>query len=207
MSVLTLTTLRCPDIVPVDRRRVTGGEFVIGRGEDCDWRLPDPDKKLSKHHCVLEYSLGGWQVRDVSTNGTFLNDGPERIARDTSRPIVDGDRLRLGPYEIEARIAADRTDPQPYRSDPFAPDLPLPAEGSPAVAQRVPADLLPPLAGVDPLFPRAPAGPLGPFDSRMTSIRPRISTPPRTGRHPARSSSHRRRSSIPWRRTLSTMSS
>ena len=70
---LTLTMLRCPDAVPPQTRTVAGGEFSIGRGPENDWVLPDPERGLSKCHCVFAYRSGGWQVADLSTNGSFLN--------------------------------------------------------------------------------------------------------------------------------------
>ncbi|MBR0683502.1 FHA domain-containing protein, partial [Roseomonas eburnea] len=101
---LTLTVLRCPDSVVPEQRRVPGGDYVIGRGADASWVLPDPDRLLSKHHCVLEFRGGGWQVRDLSTNGTFVNHADTPVGRDQVKMLEDGDRLRLGAYEIEVRV-------------------------------------------------------------------------------------------------------
>ena len=76
---LTLTMLRCPDAVAPETRVLTGGEFSIGRGSENDWVLPDPERFLSKRHCMLAYRAGSWQVADLSTNGTFLNGEAESI--------------------------------------------------------------------------------------------------------------------------------
>lgn len=103
---LILSVLRCPDAVPPETRTVTGGEFSIGRGPDNQWTLADPDKYLSKRHCVLAFRSGGWQLADVSTNGTFLNRDSEPVGA-SPRDLRDGDRLRLGNYEIEVRISQD----------------------------------------------------------------------------------------------------
>ncbi|OJY64096.1 MAG: hypothetical protein BGP12_16335 [Rhodospirillales bacterium 70-18] len=104
---LTLSVLRCPDAVPPETRTVTGGEFSIGRGPDNQWTLADPDKFLSKRHCVLAFRSGGWQLADVSTNGTFLNRDTDPVGAGAPRDLRDGDRLRLGNYEIEIRIAEE----------------------------------------------------------------------------------------------------
>jgi type VI secretion system protein ImpI/type VI secretion system protein len=118
---VTLNVLRCPDAVPPETRRVTGGEFSIGRGPDNDWVLPDPDRHLSKRHCMLAFRSGGWQVADLSSNGTFLNRGSQPIGQGQVQELRDGDRLRLGAYEIELRIeAADGVGRSPPRDDPFA---------------------------------------------------------------------------------------
>ena len=97
---LTLTVLHCPDSAQPQMRAVAGGKFSIGRGPENDWALPDPERFLSKRHCILAYCSGRWQIADLSTNGTFLNRETEPIGRSQPRDLRDGDRLRLGAYEI-----------------------------------------------------------------------------------------------------------
>jgi type VI secretion system FHA domain protein len=104
---LTLSVLRCPDAAPPETRRLTGGEFRIGRAPDNDWVLSDPDRVLSKRHCVIAWRGGAWQIADTSTNGTFINNDAAPLGAGAVHVLTDGDRLRLGAYEIEARIAAE----------------------------------------------------------------------------------------------------
>jgi type VI secretion system protein ImpI/type VI secretion system protein len=126
---LTLSVLRCPDAVPPETKRLQGGEFRIGRGPDNDWVLSDPDRVLSKRHCVIAFRAGGWQIADTSTNGTYLNRDSEPLGSAGPKNLNDGDRIRLGSYEIEARIAevggfASATltaKPSPF-DDPFGDD-------------------------------------------------------------------------------------
>jgi type VI secretion system protein ImpI/type VI secretion system protein len=127
---LTLSILRCPDSAVPETRQVSGGDYRIGRGPDNDWVLPDPTRVLSKHHCVIEFRGGFWQVRDLSTNGTFLNAAAEPIGKDQVRPLSDGDRLRLGPFEIEARIAPEVAQGAfvPPPAQPYVPP-PMPGYG------------------------------------------------------------------------------
>ena len=113
---LTLTVLRCPDAVPPETRRIAGGELRIGRGPDNDWIMADPERLLSKRHCVVAFRNGGWAIADLSTNGTYLNRDAEPIGNQQLRDLRDGDRIRLGAYEIEARIAED----QDFRAAPGA---------------------------------------------------------------------------------------
>ena len=47
---LKLVMIRCPDNVAPERREVRGGEFSIGRGQDNEWVIPDPERHLSKRH-------------------------------------------------------------------------------------------------------------------------------------------------------------
>ena len=132
MSLL-LNVLRCPDDVVPQTRRIEDGQFAIGRGTESDWVLDDPDKYLSKRHCVVAYQSGGWWVADVSTNGTFVNGEAEPLGMRKVRALQDGDRLYLGPYEIEVRIEDGRSAPvrepeiarpskidSPFDEDPFA---------------------------------------------------------------------------------------
>ena len=102
--VLVLSVIRCPDLAVPEQRRVPGGEYVLGRGTECDWVLKDPDRVLSKRHCAVEFLAGAWQVRDLSTNGTFVNGAGDPLGRDRTGALRDGDRLRLGSYEIECRV-------------------------------------------------------------------------------------------------------
>ena len=52
-----------------------GNSLTIGRGPENDLVLPDPDRMISKRHCVIEDHNGNVVVVDLSTNGTFLNYG------------------------------------------------------------------------------------------------------------------------------------
>ncbi len=140
---LSMTVLRCPDQVAPEARNVSGGEFQVGRGPDVDWVLPDPDRLLSKRHFAVAYLGGAWQIADTSTNGTFLNSEGDPIGRGTTRALRDGDRIRLGAYEIELRLveqpaygdhrgagagyggAPGRSNQSPF-GDPFAQDLMAP---------------------------------------------------------------------------------
>src|SRR5580658_9904707 len=101
---LAMTVLRCPDQVAPEARSVSGGEFHVGRGPDVDWVLPDPDRLLSKRHFAVAYLGGAWQIADTSTNGTYLNSEGDPIGRGATRSLRDGDRVRLGAYEIEIRL-------------------------------------------------------------------------------------------------------
>jgi type VI secretion system protein ImpI/type VI secretion system protein len=100
MPSLTLTILRCPEYGSADERRVTGSLLTVGRDRECDWQLPDPFKSLSRKHFQLECVAGAWQVRDLSSNGTFLNASATPIGRDNVQPLRAGDKLQLGDYDI-----------------------------------------------------------------------------------------------------------
>jgi type VI secretion system protein len=82
----------------------------IGRSHDNDWVLPDPKRYLSAHHARVQYRRGAFHLLDISSNGVFVNDANVPLGRLASYPLRDGDRLRLGDYELKVSLAPDRTD-------------------------------------------------------------------------------------------------
>ena len=99
-------------MVPGDGRPVTmrGPSLTIGRGPENDMVLPDPDRQISKTHCVIENHNGNLVVVDLSTNGTFLNYGKIALGR-TPTPLNDGDVLILGAYELVVQVSAQSYEP------------------------------------------------------------------------------------------------
>jgi len=77
---------------------VNGG--TVGRALDNDWVLPDPSRVVSSHHCEIEYRGGSYWIRDTSTNGVFVNDGDDPVSETGPVILRDGDRLRIGDYEL-----------------------------------------------------------------------------------------------------------
>ncbi|ARE41183.1 Uncharacterized protein ImpI/VasC [Rhodovulum sp. P5] len=118
--------------MPGDARPVpmVGKSMTIGRGEDNDLVLPDPDKVVSKNHCTIEDQNGNVVVIDFSTNGTFLNYGKVPLGL-TPTPLNDGDILCIGSYELVVDLASEaapgpgdlpplgETQVSPGKVDPF----------------------------------------------------------------------------------------
>lgn len=102
---LTLSILAGPDGTAMEKRVLPGGSFSLGRAPDNDWVLADPQRHLSKRHCTIAFRDGFWEVTDRSTNGTFLNSERDPIGNGTVRDLRDGDRLRLGNYQLAVGIA------------------------------------------------------------------------------------------------------
>lgn len=80
------------------------GILKIGRSPENDWVLPDPDKLISSHHCSIQYLDGNYLLTDNSTNGVELVTSGVRLRRGNSERINDGEVIRIGDYEIHARI-------------------------------------------------------------------------------------------------------
>ena len=77
---------------------VNGG--TVGRAPGNDWVLPDPRRVVSGHHFEVQFHSGKYWLIDTSTNGVFINDADDP-ASDTGRvELNDGDRLRVGDYDI-----------------------------------------------------------------------------------------------------------
>jgi serine/threonine-protein kinase len=95
------------------------GRFLIGRGQDCEIRLPHEQGFLSvsRQHCLLDIDPPAIRVRDSgSVNGTFLNG--MQIGRPAhwhlpaevrSRPcfeydLSEGDELKVGETIFEVDV-------------------------------------------------------------------------------------------------------
>jgi len=100
---------------------MNGPSLTLGRGNENDVVLPDPNRELSKRHCAIEDHNGNVIVVDFSTNGTFLNYGKLALGA-TPTPLNDGDILSVGPYEILVSIASEDTGD--FLADPLA-DAPV----------------------------------------------------------------------------------
>ena len=92
-------------LVPANAQpaKLLGKSLTLGRGEENDVMLPDPDKVVSKRHCVIEDHGGNFVVMDISTNGTFLNYSKVPLGK-TPTPLSNGDILVMGPFELLIEI-------------------------------------------------------------------------------------------------------
>ena len=81
-------------------RTLATGTLSIGRGERNDWQLPDPDRHLSKTHCVISEENGRFILTDLSTNGVYVNGARQPTSRDSRITLTDGDEFRIGEYSI-----------------------------------------------------------------------------------------------------------
>lgn len=114
--------------------RMSGPSLSIGRGENNDVTLPDPDRLVSKTHCVIEERGGKVVIIDYSTNGTFLNYGKVPLGK-TPNTLNNGDILTVGSYELLVEVSMGGADPLA--------DLPPPLEDTPPpmAGGTIPEDL------------------------------------------------------------------
>src|SRR5580692_2098790 len=91
---------------------VEGG--TIGRSADNDWVLPDPLRYVSAHHARVQFREGHFYLQDVSTNGVYVNDEMEPLAKrgSSGHRVTNGDIIRMGEYQIVAAVEAPQAQPQ-----------------------------------------------------------------------------------------------
>jgi len=127
---------------------VEGG--TIGRSADNDWVLPDAQRYVSAHHARVQFREGHFYLQDVSTNGVYVNDDMEPLAKRGSAGyrLAHGDVLRIGEYHILAALES-------RGERPVAARVPAPGRSRPPGRKRWPAAA----AAPDPCRSPAPAGP------------------------------------------------
>ncbi|MGJ0486957.1 MAG: type VI secretion system-associated FHA domain protein TagH [Methylomicrobium sp.] len=92
---------------------VQGGS--IGRSPDNRLMLPDPEKYISRRHAEIQYEAGQYYIQDSSAAGTYLEQKGQLLEQGRA-VLADGDRLRIGEYELLVAIV----EPAPVFSQPYA---------------------------------------------------------------------------------------
>ena len=100
MNPRLLERIAGPD--PIREIPLTGDQFLIGRGSDCDLRLHVSE--ISRHHCLLQIQGGEVTIGDLgSSNGTYVN-GTRVLSRIA---LHTGDEIRLGPCNYLVDLGDD----------------------------------------------------------------------------------------------------
>ena len=68
---------------------------IIGRTAECEIRLDDKDRSMSRQHCTLHMRGGGVVLVDHSVNGTFVND--HHYHKEECN-LHSGDRVQIGQH-------------------------------------------------------------------------------------------------------------
>ncbi|MCE9660225.1 MAG: type VI secretion system-associated FHA domain protein TagH [Burkholderiales bacterium] len=118
----------------------TGG--AIGRGENNQMVLPDPERTISRVHAQVVFRNGRYAIIDRGSNPISVNGRPLGNGQETF--IQPGDELQIGGYAMRVEAAAATGG---AAADPFA-DFPGLAS-TPSAAGRAPAaaPFADPLAG------------------------------------------------------------
>jgi pSer/pThr/pTyr-binding forkhead associated (FHA) protein len=85
---------------------VSGKQVIVGRQDTCDLVLPH--KEVSRAHAVFKITGKQITLEDQgSSNGCFVN-----TKRCTNQIVKVGDRIQIGPYEIEVRESSEDLSPK-----------------------------------------------------------------------------------------------
>jgi eukaryotic-like serine/threonine-protein kinase len=85
---------------------------LVGRGSDCELRLPAEDHTVSRRHCLLNIDPPAITLYDLSLNGTYVNGEKVSPARRTAegelapqgRPLHVGDEIEVGETTLRVWI-------------------------------------------------------------------------------------------------------
>lgn len=111
---------------------VGGGS--IGRAQDNDWVLPDPQCYVSSHHARVQFRGGSYYLLDTSTNGVYVNGATTPINPRSIYPLRNGDYLRFGEYEVAVSIDMDSTEaPEASSIFPLGPNARTVGTGQPDI--------------------------------------------------------------------------
>ena len=83
-----------------------GGRLSIGRSDDADWQLDDPEMFVSRRHCVLSDEDGRVMVTDASSSGLFIDNAANPVGAGNAVPLEPGMRLRLGDFTLRVESAS-----------------------------------------------------------------------------------------------------
>jgi membrane-bound lytic murein transglycosylase D len=104
-------------------------KFSVGRGEDCDVRIDDPE--ISRKHVVVERRNGQWWFDDHSRNGVFTDDqrlpggqisGSLTVSLGADGPTVTFEVLPAAAAPRASAQPAEAEQPKPVDSDAIALD-------------------------------------------------------------------------------------
>ncbi|TWC14483.1 FHA domain protein [Pseudomonas sp. SJZ085] len=125
---LVLEMLNARQFVPAPLCRMTFGPTggVIGRGESCDWTIPDRQRLLSKRHAQISSREGAFFLTDTSGNGVSHRASGARLPKGDPVRIQDGDIFLMGDFEILARLASAQTNGTAPADRPMSVDSLIP---------------------------------------------------------------------------------
>lgn len=93
---------------------------VIGRGQDCDWVIPDRHRHLSNRHAEISFTRGTFYLTDTSSNGIEVAATGARLRKGEPQRIENGSLYRMGDFELRARLIR----PPAARHDHYCADVP-----------------------------------------------------------------------------------
>ena len=83
--------------------RLADGQVTIGRGDDCDWQIDDPQMFVSRRHCVIVGAGGQYRITDESRGGVFVDSATAPLGTGVTAPLQAGMRLAFGRFRDPRR--------------------------------------------------------------------------------------------------------
>ncbi|CDZ32509.1 Putative type VI secretion system protein TagH [Neorhizobium galegae bv. officinalis] len=111
------------------------GRRTLGRAPDCDWRLPEDQRSVSKFHCTIERDRDGFLLHDQSANGSKV-DGLIVHEGESAR-LADQSMVEVGNLAFKVRISGERDE------DLEDPDAELLLSDEPLTISAILADIAP----------------------------------------------------------------
>lgn len=92
--------------LPHDSRQHVFSEVggFVGRDKECEWRLVDKTKQISRKHALISFEHSAFVIEDLSTNGIYHALGKERLEKGKKYKIEHGNTYLIGEYSIQARL-------------------------------------------------------------------------------------------------------
>jgi type VI secretion system protein ImpI len=108
MMELILDVVKSGKNRPVQKSfRFDSGGGYIGRSEQANYRLTDPQNYISSRHASIEFKHGQFYLRDESTNGTFLKHPYKKLPKGAPHAVKASEVFIIGDHELQARINQD----------------------------------------------------------------------------------------------------
>jgi type VI secretion system protein ImpI len=106
MTEVTIILEHAPTPQRETRRIYHGGQLTIGRGDDADWRIEDPDMFVSRKHCVISDDTGVPTATDASTGGLFVDGATTALGAGNAARLENDMRLRMGDFVFRVEMTA-----------------------------------------------------------------------------------------------------
>jgi len=102
-------------------KKTVSGSATLGRAENSDWYLPDPEKVVSGSHAKIENKNGVFYINDTSTNGLYINRNVEALGQQNPHTLKVDDLLTFGDYEVKVIRISDLVASESKTSINFMP--------------------------------------------------------------------------------------
>ncbi len=100
LGPITLEPVLGPPLAPMTL--APGKVYTIGRLPECEIKLPEDEKTVSRRHCQIHADREGWQLTDLgSRHGTALND--RILSANQPLELSLGDLIRIGPWVLRVQ--------------------------------------------------------------------------------------------------------